>query len=166
MLLTNIGISQVQDRLVAREAAEEWCRTAASATIMGSQPLPHFETSAKTAESVEEAFQEAARRALIYEDYKKQSQPQLFVPPTHEPINLRHQTSSMSTQGNGCCWFFATNGFQTTGTALCWAPAKAPTPESILIPSIWLSFFNLDCPSFFDTYQLWLISLPKPHDNQ
>lgn len=86
-----------------REAAEEWCRTAASATIMGSQPLPHFETSAKTAESVEEAFQEAARRALMYEDYKKRSQPQLFVPPPNEPINLRHQNSSMSTQGPGCC---------------------------------------------------------------
>ncbi len=95
--------SQTQDRLVPREAAEEWCRTAASATIMGSQPLPHFETSAKTAESVEEAFQEAARRALIYEDYKKRSQPQLFVPPAHQPINLRHQASSMSTEGNGCC---------------------------------------------------------------
>lgn len=90
--------------MVPREAAEEWCRTAASATIMGSMPLPHFETSAKTAESVEEAFQEAARRALLYEDYKKRMQPQLFIPPTHEPINLRRQTSSMSTlQGNGCC---------------------------------------------------------------
>jgi hypothetical protein len=70
---------------------------------MGSQPLPHFETSAKTAESVEEAFQEAARRALVYEDYKKKSQPQLFVPPANEPISLRHQTSSFSDSGNNCC---------------------------------------------------------------
>eukprot|EP00934_Nitzschia_sp_Nitz4_P003480 Nitzschia sp. Nitz4//scaffold94_size78252//33512//34540//NITZ4_005468-RA/size78252-processed-gene-0.99-mRNA-1//1//CDS//3329560380//3470//frame0 len=93
----------VQDRLVPLEAAEEWCRTAASATITGSQPLPHYETSAKTAESVEEAFQEAARRALIYEDYKKRSQPQLFVPPKQEPIQLRHQNSSMSASGGGCC---------------------------------------------------------------
>ena len=94
---------QVQDRLVPREAAEEWCRTAATATIMGSQPLPHYEASAKTAESVDEAFQEAARRALLYEDYKKRSQPKLFVPPAQEPINLRHQSSSVSTSGNGCC---------------------------------------------------------------
>jgi hypothetical protein len=94
---------QAQDRLIPREAAEGWCRSAASATIMGSQPLPHFETSAKTAESVEEAFQEAARRALLYEDYKKAMQPQLFIPPSQEPINLRRQASSMSTQGNGCC---------------------------------------------------------------
>mmetsp|Transcript_71387 Transcript_71387/g.107937 ORF Transcript_71387/g.107937 Transcript_71387/m.107937 type:complete len:234 (-) Transcript_71387:134-835(-) len=96
-------MDKAQDRLVPPEAAEEWCRTAASATIMGSQPLPHFETSAKTAESVEEAFQEAARRALLYEDYKKRSQPQLFIPPANEPINLRHQASSMSTGDQGCC---------------------------------------------------------------
>jgi hypothetical protein len=71
---------------------------AASNTIMGSQPLPHFETSAKTSESVEEAFQEAARRALVYEDYKKRSQPQLFVPPSSNQNNIRlqSQTSSMS----------------------------------------------------------------------
>ena len=90
--------------MVPPEQAEEWCRTAASATIMGSQPLPHFETSAKTSESVEEAFLEAARRALMYEDYKKRSQPQLFVPPAHEPINLRRQQSStISTGDSGCC---------------------------------------------------------------
>jgi GTPase SAR1 family protein len=88
---------------VPREAAEEWCVRAASATIMGSQPLPHFETSAKTAESVDEAFQEAARRALVYEDYKKRSQPQLFVPPANEPINFGRQNSSMSTNGASCC---------------------------------------------------------------
>lgn len=75
---------------MTKEQGEEWCTTAAAATIMGSQPLPHFESSAKTSESVEDAFQEAARRAIVYEDYKKRSQPQLFVPPAHgEPINLR-----------------------------------------------------------------------------
>ena len=91
--------------MVPPEQAEEWCRTAASATIMGSQPLPHFETSAKTSESVEDAFLEAARRALVYEDYKKRSQPQLFIPPTNEPINLRHQQSSTYSTGSdgGCC---------------------------------------------------------------
>mmetsp|Transcript_14354 Transcript_14354/g.29708 ORF Transcript_14354/g.29708 Transcript_14354/m.29708 type:complete len:237 (-) Transcript_14354:607-1317(-) len=85
-------IDKSNDRLVPREQAEEWCRTAAAATITGSQPLPHFEASAKTSESVEDAFQEAARRAIVYEEYKKRSQPQLFVPPQHgEPINLRRQ---------------------------------------------------------------------------
>jgi hypothetical protein len=89
---------------VPPEAAEEWCRMATGATFMGSLPLPHFETSAKTAESVDDAFIEAARRALVYEDHKKRSQPQLFIPPRHEPIDLRHQTSSMSeTNDLGCC---------------------------------------------------------------
>jgi len=101
-------MEKAQDRLVPREQAEDWCRTAASATIMGSQPLPHFETSAKTAESVDEAFQEVARRALVYEDYKKRSQPQLFVPPSSansNPIDLRRQTSSMSVgrSSQQCC---------------------------------------------------------------
>lgn len=70
---------------------------------MGSQPLPHYETSAKTAEFVDEAFQEAARRALVYEDYKKQSTPQLFVPPAHEPINLRTESSVSNSSQGGCC---------------------------------------------------------------
>ncbi|OEU15854.1 hypothetical protein FRACYDRAFT_162382, partial [Fragilariopsis cylindrus CCMP1102] len=56
-------MDKAQDRLVSREQAADWCRSAASNTIMGSHPLPHFEASAKTSESVEEAFQEAARRA-------------------------------------------------------------------------------------------------------
>lgn len=85
-------IDKEQDRLVPREQANDWCRMAASNTIMGSLPLPHFESSAKTSVGVEEAFQELARRALVYEEYKKRSHPQLFVPPTNtEPINLRQR---------------------------------------------------------------------------
>jgi Ras-related protein Rab-7A len=90
-----------QDRLVPQDAAEEWCQRAAGATIMGSDPLPHFETSAKTSESVDDAFLEAAKRALAYEDYKKRSQPQLFVPPAHQPIDLRYQSDYMNEPG--CC---------------------------------------------------------------
>lgn len=70
---------------------------------MGSQPLPYYETSAKTALNVEDAFMEAARRALVYEDYKKRSQPQLFVPPAHEPIDLRHQSGVRVEHHESCC---------------------------------------------------------------
>jgi Ras-related protein Rab-7A len=100
---------KVNDRLVPREQAEEWCRSAASATIMGSQPLPHFECSAKTSISVEDAFLEASRRALVYEDYKRRSQPQLFIPPpmgaNNEPINLRahHRGQDSYDSQEQCC---------------------------------------------------------------
>jgi GTPase SAR1 family protein len=70
---------------------------------MGSHPLQHFETSAKTAANVDEAFHEVARLALQYEDYKRRSQPQLFVPPSTTPIDLRHQNSSYSDKGDACC---------------------------------------------------------------
>jgi len=70
------------DRLIPPEQAQEWCRSAASATIAGSQPLPHYIASAKTSESVDDAMMELARRALSYEDYKRRSTPQLFVPPS------------------------------------------------------------------------------------
>jgi len=97
-------IDKANDRLVPREQAEEWCRTAASATIMGSQALPYFEASAKTSESVEDAFQEAARLAIVYEAYKKRSQPQLFVPPQmNEPINLRRQSQANDQSQQSCC---------------------------------------------------------------
>lgn len=100
-------MDKTNDRLVTCEQAEDWCRTAASATIMGSQPLPHFECSAKTSESVEDAFQEAARRAIVYEEYKKQSQPQLFLPPpmgaNNEPINLRGHHGQGNNEPDQCC---------------------------------------------------------------
>lgn len=96
-----------------RSRAEDWCSQASGGgshvpsgggiPIPTSAPLPHYETSAKSALNVEQAFQEAATLALIHEDYRKNSQPQLFVPPTTQPIDLRHQTSSMSSNGDRCC---------------------------------------------------------------
>ena len=91
-------VDKEHDWRVPRQAAEDWCRgggatTAgyygggSSATII----LPHMETSAKTAINVEEAFQELARLVLQYEDYKRRSRPQLFVPPSTQPIDLRRE---------------------------------------------------------------------------
>jgi Ras-related protein Rab-7A len=99
------------DRLVPKSRADQWCihasgshtPTAGGIAIPTAAPLPHYETSAKTAVNVEEAFQEAATLALQHEEQRRRSQPQLFVPPTTEPIDLRHQTSSMSTTGDSCC---------------------------------------------------------------
>lgn len=103
---------KTHDRLVSREQALDWCRTAAINTIMGLQPLPYYEASAKTSESVEDMFQELARRALVYEERKKRSQPQLFVPPNKDgyidgnTINLRRQQSGGNSDNNQpqtCC---------------------------------------------------------------
>lgn len=100
------------DRRVPRQAAEEWCNGGNSNTLGGgyygsssAPPLTHMETSAKTAINVEEAFQELARLALQYENYKRQSQPQLFVPPSTLPIDLRREESSFNDDraGDSCC---------------------------------------------------------------
>lgn len=96
------------DRKVPAARAQEWCQTHATLPGAGgtyhTRPLPHVEASAKTAANVEEAFQEIARLALQYEDYRKRSQPQLFVPPSnHDPIDLRRQQSSMSQGGGDAC---------------------------------------------------------------
>ena len=94
-----------RDRRVPVQAAEEWCRGSGSSVFGTSQPLPHMETSAKTAMNVEDAFQEVARLALNYEDYRRRSQPQLFVPPAAQPIDLRKQESAYygDRRDDGCC---------------------------------------------------------------
>jgi hypothetical protein len=99
--------------LVPKKRAEDWCIQAAGGgshiprgggiPIPTSAPLPHFETSAKSAVNVEEAFLEATSLALIHEEQRRRSQPQLFIPPATEPIDLRHQSSSMSSSGDNCC---------------------------------------------------------------
>ena len=62
--------------------------------------LTHFEASAKTSLNVEEAFQELARLAL----HHHRERPQLFVPPTTMPIDLRQQSSiASSSSQNPCC---------------------------------------------------------------
>mmetsp|Transcript_3303 Transcript_3303/g.3936 ORF Transcript_3303/g.3936 Transcript_3303/m.3936 type:complete len:249 (-) Transcript_3303:331-1077(-) len=105
-------VDKEQDRLVPRTRAEQWCfKAGTSATsAVGTttqQALPHFETSAKTAVNVEDAFFEVASQALVYEERLKRKTPQLFVPPTNQPIDLQHQQSSTLSDRRGmndaCC---------------------------------------------------------------
>lgn len=101
-------LSQATERLVPRTRAEQWCTKVASTGGVGlpaAQALPHFETSAKSAINVDEAFLEAATLALIYEDRKRRNQPQLFFPPT-ETIDMNARPlsgNSRSTGHGGCC---------------------------------------------------------------
>jgi Ras-related protein Rab-7A len=116
-------VDKERDRLVPAHRAEEWCREAGSGGggggiggggyggygvggpigAVGSLPLPHYEASAKTATNVDEAFHEVARLALSYEEHRRRSQPQLFVPPPTRPIDLRRQRSSFSDDGQESC---------------------------------------------------------------
>ena len=93
---------KANDRLVPRTRAEQWCMRAAGGLGMDSAALPHFETSAKSAINVEEAFCEAATLAILHEQKKRLSQPQLFVPPT-QPLNLNRNSRATSNMRNGCC---------------------------------------------------------------
>eukprot|EP00542_Grammatophora_oceanica_P006202 CAMPEP_0194066416 /NCGR_PEP_ID=MMETSP0009_2-20130614/86011_1 /TAXON_ID=210454 /ORGANISM="Grammatophora oceanica, Strain CCMP 410" /LENGTH=311 /DNA_ID=CAMNT_0038719365 /DNA_START=86 /DNA_END=1020 /DNA_ORIENTATION=- len=86
---------QAADRLVPRTRAEEWCLRAASGAgnvlavaSSAQRTLPHFETSAKSAIHVDEAFATVATLALQYEARKRALQPQLFTPPPAGTIDL------------------------------------------------------------------------------
>jgi Ras-related protein Rab-7A len=109
---------KIKERKIPLHRGQEWCQQHASndehlSAIAGpshsgsmTAPLPHFETSAKTAVNVEDAFLELARLALHYEDYKRRSNPQLFIPPMAPTIDLRRQDSNNNEQSNGmnqCC---------------------------------------------------------------
>jgi hypothetical protein len=97
--------TQAADRLVPRTRAEEWCIKAASGGGIGmpvTQSLPHYETSAKTAINVEEAFTHVATLAMAYEERKRKSQPQLFIPPT-ERIDLDAHRRQAAANQETCC---------------------------------------------------------------
>lgn len=118
-------------RKIPYHRAEEWCRSHGSITATTQQqhpsynenqmyntnnyymnnnindtgiPLPHYETSAKTGYNINEAFQEVAKLAFYYEEYRKRIQPQLFIPPhSAAAIDIRRQYSSYSDDNKNCC---------------------------------------------------------------
>jgi Ras-related protein Rab-7A len=100
---------KASQRKVPPARAIEWCQSHATGIpggMMTQTSLPHYEASAKTGVVVDDVFSEIARLALQYEDYRRRSQPQLFVPPApgQQPIDLRHQQSSFSQSGgDNCC---------------------------------------------------------------
>lgn len=67
-----------------RSRAEGWCQSKSGS---GGRPIPYFETSAKTATNVQQAFLEAATMALSELEIRKQSEPDTYYPPV-QTINL------------------------------------------------------------------------------
>ncbi|KAL7551034.1 hypothetical protein ACHAWF_014235 [Thalassiosira exigua] len=97
------------ERQVDRQRAEQWCENAGLGNVMGG-PIPHFETSAKTAENVEAAFMELATLAVIHAERNRKEEPPLLsyapVGGRDERINLHRQGSSSYYDGGGgndCC---------------------------------------------------------------
>lgn len=95
------------ERRVDRRRAEEWCERAGLGAMGG--PIPHFETSAKTAENVEGAFLELATLAVIHAEKNRQEEPMLSYAPVggNNRVDLHRQGSSSyydnGYRGNDCC---------------------------------------------------------------
>ena len=101
------------ERRVSRQRAEEWCEQAGlggAAEGMGG-PIPHFETSAKTAENVEAAFLELATLAVIHEERNRKAETEVLsyapIRGNERRVDLRRQGSSSYASngygGNDCC---------------------------------------------------------------
>lgn len=91
-------IDKETERRVSRARAEQWCRNTRGRPM---ESTPHFETSAKTAVNVEEAFMEVAVKAIAHEEQKKKTEPELFIPP--ETINLNRDEHIRQPPGGSCC---------------------------------------------------------------
>ena len=76
----------VDSRVVAQKRALAWCQAKGN--------VPYFETSAKEAINVEQAFQVIARNAL-----KQESEEDIYLPDT---IDVSEQRSSVSTSCTSC----------------------------------------------------------------
>uniref|UniRef100_A0A7S4JD83 Uncharacterized protein n=2 Tax=Odontella aurita TaxID=265563 RepID=A0A7S4JD83_9STRA len=95
------------ERRIKRPQAEQWCMSKSpggaigGGAIGGGAPIPHFETSAKTAMNVEEAFMEAATLALVQEERDRRNEPELFTPPP--TIDLQRQENPEPQRKDQCC---------------------------------------------------------------
>ncbi|ETV98459.1 hypothetical protein H310_08603 [Aphanomyces invadans] len=84
-------VDQESDRRVSTQKAQQWCKSKNT-----DQPITFFETSAKEATSVEDAFQTIAKIAL-----QKGQEENIFVPAA--TIDLSGAASKSTKSGSSCC---------------------------------------------------------------
>lgn len=84
-------VDKENERRVSKNKASQWCKSRST-----DNPIPHYETSAKEAIKVEQAFIEAAQLALAQESTDND----IFIP---ETINLNTNTASSKSSSGGCC---------------------------------------------------------------
>lgn len=82
-------VDRESERRVPKSKATQWCKS------KGPKPMPYFETSAKDATKVENAFLEAAQTALQQDN----SESDVFIPDT---INLSKPPAPVKSN-SGCC---------------------------------------------------------------
>jgi len=94
-------IDMTSERRVPKYRAEQWCK---SITRPGSTtPVDHFETSAKDATNVDEAFKRAASLAYARAEENRQKEEAQFYMAEPETIDL-HRRNPYPTQGQpNCC---------------------------------------------------------------
>lgn len=83
------------ERKVPRGRAEEWCERAGLGAMGG--PIPHFETSAKSAENVDAAFLELATLAVIHEEKNRKAEPEML---SYAPVGGRDRNINLNRQGS------------------------------------------------------------------
>eukprot|EP00568_Trieres_chinensis_P004435 CAMPEP_0183304198 /NCGR_PEP_ID=MMETSP0160_2-20130417/9366_1 /TAXON_ID=2839 ORGANISM="Odontella Sinensis, Strain Grunow 1884" /NCGR_SAMPLE_ID=MMETSP0160_2 /ASSEMBLY_ACC=CAM_ASM_000250 /LENGTH=242 /DNA_ID=CAMNT_0025467207 /DNA_START=144 /DNA_END=872 /DNA_ORIENTATION=- len=99
-------VDKEPERRVKRAQAEQWCRAHAPGggpAMGGGPPVPHFETSAKTAVNVEDAFAEAAMLALVHEERNRRNEPELFKPPQTIDLARAQEPLPEKPMAESCC---------------------------------------------------------------
>jgi len=89
------------ERRVMRTDAEQWCRENG-----GSSMMPYYETSAKTAVNVENAFIQVAKMALLQAELKKKNEPAPMNMPygqSAQTIDLNRRSGMEQKKEFDCC---------------------------------------------------------------